>query len=215
MADPPMNPRLAARPTDPKRRLPVPYTQLVNPDGTANFAAIDGPKALRAAADRDCGLCGQRMGRWVAFLGGPRNVQHGGYLDPPMHVSCGVDATRLCPHLARQKVPRRPDGGDPAIVTPPGFVEDKPTRTGRPASPGPPATALRAAARPTRAAPAARTPTPRPARPVGETIRTRASPVSRRLPHHLGGRRHRSTRPGLGRADPAATPRQPPWEAPQ
>jgi hypothetical protein len=31
----------------------------------ADLAAIDGPKALRAAADRDCGLCGQRMGRWV------------------------------------------------------------------------------------------------------------------------------------------------------
>ena len=100
MADlPQMNRRLATRPIDPKRRLPIPYAQLVNPDGTANFAAIDGPKALRGAANRDCGLCGQRMGRWVAFLGGPRNVEHGGYLDPPMHVSCAEDATRLCPHL--------------------------------------------------------------------------------------------------------------------
>jgi hypothetical protein len=45
MADPPaMNRRLATRPIDPKRRLPIPYAQLVNPDGTANFAAIDGPK---------------------------------------------------------------------------------------------------------------------------------------------------------------------------
>jgi hypothetical protein len=129
MADlPPMNRRLATRPIDPKRRLPIPYAQLVNPDGTANFAAIDGPKALRGAANRDCGLCGQRMGRWVAFLGGPRNVEHGGYLDPPMHVSCAEDATRLCPHLARQRVPRRPDSGDPDIITPPGFVEDKPDR---------------------------------------------------------------------------------------
>ncbi len=129
MADlPRMNRRLATRPIDPKRHLPIPYAQLVNPDGTANFAAIDGPKALRGAANRDCGLCGQRMGRWVAFLGGPRNVEHGGYLDPPMHVSCAEDATRLCPHLARQRVPRRPDSGDPNIVTPPGFVEDKPDR---------------------------------------------------------------------------------------
>jgi hypothetical protein len=47
MADlPQMNRRLATRPIDPKRRLPIPYAQLVNPDGTANFAAIDGPKAL-------------------------------------------------------------------------------------------------------------------------------------------------------------------------
>src|SRR6266516_4832334 len=91
MADlPQKNRRLATRPIDPKRHLPIPYTQLVNPDGTANFAAIDGPKALRGAANRDCGLCGQRMGRW-AFLGGPRNVEHGGYLDPPMHVSCAED----------------------------------------------------------------------------------------------------------------------------
>jgi len=67
-----MDRRLAARPIDPKRKLPIPYAQLVNPDGTANFAAINAPKALRGAADRNCGLCGQRMGRWLAFRGGRR-----------------------------------------------------------------------------------------------------------------------------------------------
>src|SRR5205814_10563823 len=96
---PQMTHRPAPRRTDPTRRPPIPYAQLATPAGTANSAATDGRKAFRGAANRDCGLGGQRMGRWVAFLGGPRNVEHGGYLDPPMHVSCAEDATRLCPHL--------------------------------------------------------------------------------------------------------------------
>jgi hypothetical protein len=122
-----MNSRLARRPLDPKRKLPVPYSQLVDEDGVANFAALDGNKALHGAGERLCGLCGVAMGRWVAFLGGPRNVEHGYYVDPPMHVSCAEDATRLCPHMARQRVPRRPNE-DPEVITPQGFVEEKPER---------------------------------------------------------------------------------------
>jgi len=127
----PMNDRLAARPLCPKRGIPIPAAQLVNPDGSANFAAIDGPKALHLAENRLCGVCSCDIGYWAAFLGGPRNAQHRSYLDPPMCLPCAA-AVRLCPHIARQRVPRRPDGftSEADVVTPHGFIEDKPTRWG-------------------------------------------------------------------------------------
>lgn len=121
-----VNPRLAARPTDPRRRLPVPFAQARNADGSANFALIDAQKAVLAGLARRCGLCGQPMGEQVAFLGGPSAVTGRAFLDPPMCVQCAEDATVLCPHLARQRVPRRPDDSPP----PPGWTHDKPTRWG-------------------------------------------------------------------------------------
>lgn len=122
-----MNAKLAALPIDPKRQLPIPHSQVVNEDGTANFAAIDGQKAIHASEHQLCGLCGQTMGYWVAFIGGPKSVQVGAFVDPPMHPECAEDATRLCPHMARQRVPRRDDVGAD-VVTPPHFQEDKPDR---------------------------------------------------------------------------------------
>jgi hypothetical protein len=143
-----VNPRLATRPIDPKRRLPVPYVQLLNADGTADFAAVHGDKALAAALARLCGLCGQDIGYWVAFISGERSVEQEVFLDPPMCVPCAEDALRLCPHMARERVLRRPNF-NPDVITPPGFVEDKPgrfglyiTRTFRVVSGGPPGTYL-------------------------------------------------------------------------
>jgi hypothetical protein len=126
-----VNPRLATRPIDPKRRLPVPYVQLLRPDGTADFAAVNGATALRAAAARLCGLCGKKMGRWVAFIAGPQSIEHRAFLDPPMDVKCAEDALRLCPHMARERTPRRPEGSfSPEVITPAGFTEGKPNRFG-------------------------------------------------------------------------------------
>lgn len=123
-----MNRRLAARPVDPRRRLPIPHAQLLHPDGTANFAVINAEVAIADADARLCGLCGQPIGYWVAFIAGQSSAQQRAFLDPPMDVECARDALRLCPHLARQRVPRRPDSDNPGVIPPPGFVEGKPDR---------------------------------------------------------------------------------------
>lgn len=117
-----MNKKLAKRPLDPKRQLPVPFMQAVGPDGLADFTMIDGGKVIQSGQQRICGLCGKPLGLYVAFLGGPVSAQTHEYSDPPMHPDCADDATRLCPHLARQRVPRRESTG----VMPEGFAEEKP-----------------------------------------------------------------------------------------
>lgn len=128
-----MNERLAARPLDPKRQLPVPYVQIVRPDGVADFTGLSGEVSDECGRLRLCGLCGLDIGYWVAFVGGPQSVRTRSFGDPPMCVDCAVDAITLCPHIARQRVPRRPEGVTPdgrPLVVPDGWVEDKPARWG-------------------------------------------------------------------------------------
>ena len=59
---------LAARPWDERRNLPIPVVSMF--EGKPNFAAINGQVAVDLASQRRCGLCGDPMDYWVAFLGG-------------------------------------------------------------------------------------------------------------------------------------------------
>ncbi len=121
-----MNPRLAARPLDTKRRVPVPFAQALFEDGSADFAAIDAGRSMQCARERLCGLCGQELTYWVAFIGGPRSVESRAFTDPPMHVECAEDAFTLCPHLRRPLVTRRE--ATPGTSVPQGWSENKPER---------------------------------------------------------------------------------------
>lgn len=122
-----MNPRLQARPLDVKRRVPVPFAQRIRDDGTADFAVVDGTTVLRCARERLCGLCGQELEYWLAFIGGPASMTNRVFVDPPMHPECGQDAFTLCPHIARPLVPRRP-GGEGGV--PVGWADNRVRRWG-------------------------------------------------------------------------------------
>lgn len=94
----------------------------------ADFTAILGDEALRVAQEKQCGLCGEPLDYWIAFLGGPRSAEQRTYTDPPMHSECARAALSLCPHLAVTQHRRAPEhrlAGD--VATPPYFVEDKPS----------------------------------------------------------------------------------------
>lgn len=118
--------RLASRPMDTAKGLPIPFVAEAE-DGGADFAAVQGDKTLRCAKERLCGICGTQLDYWIAFLGGPRAAEARTYVDPPMHEDCAVASTQLCPHIARRapkrsaKLARRDD-----VITPDGFVDDKP-----------------------------------------------------------------------------------------
>ncbi len=127
---PDVPPALAARPWDERRHLPIPV--VAEFEGEVNFAAINSEVALEMARQRMCGLCGQEMGYWVAFLGGPKSAEQGTYGDPPMHPDCAEAAVLLCPHIALSHHRRVSDArqaqlaaGHPVTVHE-GWVEDKP-----------------------------------------------------------------------------------------
>jgi hypothetical protein len=98
-----------ALPIDGRWKLPIPAVTARRPDGQANFSIIDGAAAFRLATQGRCSVCAQPFENEVAFLGSPEAVTVGAYHDPPMHESCAEASTRLCPHIARRDMRRRPD----------------------------------------------------------------------------------------------------------
>ncbi len=122
-----MNPRLAARPLDPKRRVPIPFAQELFPDGSADFRSLNQDRVIECGREGLCGLCGQSLaGAMVALVGGPQAAKYRSYSDPPMHVECAEDAMTLCPHIARPLVARREPSATAA--QPDAFEAGKPKR---------------------------------------------------------------------------------------
>lgn len=76
--------RIARLPKDP-RGYPIPWNILRGPDGHPFFIVNDDQRHLRALVESRCPLCGERLGRWRVFVGGPLSAfdKNGWYLDLP------------------------------------------------------------------------------------------------------------------------------------
>jgi len=99
MIETPIPPRLAGRPRD-RRGYPVPYIVMLDANGKPDFRVSDTLKVMRVVELRLCGLCGQPMGRYMGFIGGPQSFQSHCNTDPPSHVECAEYALKVCPFLA-------------------------------------------------------------------------------------------------------------------
>lgn len=116
-SDQPLPPGLDQRPVDPRRHLPVPVMNMrpadpTNYDGdldTADFTAIWAPTVVECGHKRLCGICGNPLGYWIAFLGGPKSATNRTYSDPPFHPACAEASLSLCPHIAVPHHQRAPD----------------------------------------------------------------------------------------------------------
>lgn len=94
--------RIAALPRD-ARGYPIQVTAGKGTDGSVDFRAIDMIAWVRCIKTRRCGICGQPMGRHVAFVGGPRSMQARAFMDVGMHLDCARYACQVCPFLAAPK----------------------------------------------------------------------------------------------------------------
>lgn len=97
--DVPIPPRLASRPRD-ARGYPIPALVLVDSEGKPDFKTTDLEKWSRAYHSRTCSLCGQTMGRHLAFIGGPNSYKYRYFTDLPMHRDCAEYAIKVCPYIA-------------------------------------------------------------------------------------------------------------------
>lgn len=118
--------RLSRRPMDSARGVPIPYVTATNPDGTHNFRAIDERRTLEAISNHLCGLCGEPLAFYMAFIGGPLAVANRSYSDPAMHLDCAEYARLVCPFLVHSRGHHaKPVEG---TFEPPGFVAGKPEK---------------------------------------------------------------------------------------
>lgn len=110
--------RVARLPVDP-RGYPVPwFVQWLDAQdqptpagqGRPEFRIMDHDKLIRAVRERRCWICGDVLGRWLAFVIGPMCAVNRISSEPPSHVDCAEYAAQACPFLAMPKMRRREAG---------------------------------------------------------------------------------------------------------
>lgn len=84
------------------RRLPsgMPIPRFATWDeGKPNLTVMDMDFANRAIPHRLCWICAERLGRNVAFVGGPKSELSGYFTEPPFHRDCAEFAMHVCPYI--------------------------------------------------------------------------------------------------------------------
>lgn len=111
--------RISRLPRD-RRGYPIPWTVLRGEDDTPLFTVNDDRRTWTALRDQLCPICGERLGTWRWFVGGPRSAfdENGWYLDLPGHRDCMTFSLATCPYLAAPKYLGRVDVIDPSKLPP-------------------------------------------------------------------------------------------------
>jgi len=127
----PIPARLARRPKD-ARGYPIPAGVLVDEEGKPDFRVTDIRKWVALAESRCCALCGEPLGRHLAFVGGPLAHQNRFFTDLPMHRECAEYALQVCPFLAapnfRYAESVRPGPGIAQLTTSDLVVPERPEK---------------------------------------------------------------------------------------
>jgi hypothetical protein len=81
--------------------IPVPFTVPWVGD-VPDFHGISWDLIEECLNRRLCGVCGGKLGYWIAFVGGPNSVATRAFQDAPMHEACARWALQNCPYLTGQ-----------------------------------------------------------------------------------------------------------------
>lgn len=103
------------------RGFPIPWFVAVLENGERDFRVADAAKRQRAIAHDLCWVCGEKLGRFKAFVIGPMCVVNRVTSEPPCHLDCAEFSAKACPFLSRPRMRRNekdlPDGhGAPGIA---------------------------------------------------------------------------------------------------
>lgn len=110
---PSLTPRIRQLPVD-RRGYPVPwFVAFVN--GEPDHRIADGRKKVLAIQEKRCWICGDFLGRYLAFVIGPMCAVNRISADPPMHADCAEWSVKACPFLSRPHARRREGGKSDAV----------------------------------------------------------------------------------------------------
>ncbi len=101
-------PRVAKLPTD-ARGYPVPWF-VAWIDGAPDFRVVEQGRIGEAILDQRCWICGEKLGRYLAFVIGPMCAVNRISSEPPSHRECAEFAARACPFLTMPKMKRNEKG---------------------------------------------------------------------------------------------------------
>ena len=113
--------RINALPRDPDRGYPVPFfVAYVN--GKPDLRIADNDKRNRCTKERLCWICGEKLGKYLAFVIGPMCALNRISAEPPMHKECAEYSVRVCPFLLNPNQKRNPKKVDAEMAEPPGIM---------------------------------------------------------------------------------------------
>lgn len=90
-------PRVAKRPV--QNGYPVPFFVVKLKTGLYDFRVLDLSKVQSAIRFKLCWICGEPLGAYQAFLGGPLMAVNRASGEGPCHRDCALYAVRVCPFM--------------------------------------------------------------------------------------------------------------------
>lgn len=115
----PIPKRIAKLPTD-ERGYPIPFFVDYTDDGKPEFRAFDPLKLKKCIFDRVCWVCGEKLGRFMAFVIGPMCMINRVSADAPSHLDCAQFSAIACPFLSNPKQKRKESKDQDSVMSPPG-----------------------------------------------------------------------------------------------
>jgi hypothetical protein len=91
----------------------IPYINVQLRDGGVDFRRQHRSRVIETLVKRLCQVCAQPLRHPIVLLGGPEDLKHLTFHEPPAHAECAVYATKACPMLAGERT--RPATG-PSVV---------------------------------------------------------------------------------------------------
>jgi hypothetical protein len=98
--------RIARSERDP-RGYPIPWFVHRPANGAIDFRVTDPKRFAQAVKQHRYWVCGEPLGKFLAFVGGPLSAAQRLFADPPAHVDCAEFSARVCPFLAIPTAQRR------------------------------------------------------------------------------------------------------------
>lgn len=95
--DIPIPERMARRPQ--YKGIPIPALTMIDDDGIPHFKAIDGEMVSKLKQEHKCGLCGEPLDYWIAFMVTEEEANDRFILESPNHEECLSYAFQVCPWL--------------------------------------------------------------------------------------------------------------------
>jgi hypothetical protein len=90
-----------------ERGYPVPWFVGWIDENTPEFRSMDYKKFIRALKEKLCWVCGNPLGRHLAFVLGPMCTITRTTAEPPSHRECAEWSVKACPFLSKPKIVRR------------------------------------------------------------------------------------------------------------
>lgn len=120
--DIPIPPRMAHRPIN-RRGFPVPwFVTEKDASGDWDFVNVHPLRVVEAVSRGVCFLCGERLGKYVAFVIGPMCSINRVSAEPPVHRECAEYAVRACPFLVNPNTRRNEKAARGDGSTTPGIM---------------------------------------------------------------------------------------------